>query len=104
MLQPPHYFPVVINTPLRERRIGVGTMSAQAKQKGIKLDGTYTGKALAAVRRDARSGRLRDKTVLFWNTFNSRDFSDEISGLDYHELPRPFHRYFEQEVQPLDRD
>jgi hypothetical protein len=56
------------------------------------------------VRRDARSGRLRDRTVLFWNTFNSRDFSDEISGLDYHELPRPFHRYFEQEVQPLDHD
>jgi 1-aminocyclopropane-1-carboxylate deaminase/D-cysteine desulfhydrase-like pyridoxal-dependent ACC family enzyme len=83
---------------------GMEAVCRMKECEGIKLDGTYTGKALAAVRRDARSGRLRDKTVLFWNTFNSRDFSDEISGLDYHELPRPFHRYFEQEVQPLDHD
>jgi 1-aminocyclopropane-1-carboxylate deaminase/D-cysteine desulfhydrase-like pyridoxal-dependent ACC family enzyme len=72
--------------------------------EGVKLDGTYTGKALAALRHDAKNGSLRGKAILFWNTLNSRDFSDDISGLDYHDLPRPFHRYFEEEVQPLDRD
>jgi 1-aminocyclopropane-1-carboxylate deaminase/D-cysteine desulfhydrase-like pyridoxal-dependent ACC family enzyme len=72
--------------------------------EGIKLDGTYTGKTLAALKHDAKSGSLRSKAILFWNTLNSRDFSDDISGLDYHDLPRPFHRYFEEEVQPLDRD
>jgi 1-aminocyclopropane-1-carboxylate deaminase/D-cysteine desulfhydrase-like pyridoxal-dependent ACC family enzyme len=72
--------------------------------EGIKLDGTYTGKTLAALKHDAKNGSLRGKAVLFWNTLNSRDFSDDISGLDYHDLPRPFHRYFEEEVQPLDRD
>jgi hypothetical protein len=70
----------------------------------IKLDGTYTGKTLAALIDDAKSGSLRDKTILFWNTLNSRDFSDAISSVDYHSLPRDFHRYFEEEVQPLDHD
>jgi 1-aminocyclopropane-1-carboxylate deaminase/D-cysteine desulfhydrase-like pyridoxal-dependent ACC family enzyme len=83
---------------------GMEAVSLMTECEGIKLDGTYTGKALAALRHDAESGSLRGKAVLFWNTLNSRDFSDDISGLDYHELPRPFHRYFEEEVQPLDRD
>ena len=40
--------------------------------------------------------------VLFWNTYNSRDLTPLINGVDYHQLPRGFHRYFENEVQPLD--
>jgi 1-aminocyclopropane-1-carboxylate deaminase/D-cysteine desulfhydrase-like pyridoxal-dependent ACC family enzyme len=83
---------------------GMEAVSLMRECEGIKLDGTYTGKALAALRHDAKNGNLRGKTVLFWNTLNSRDFSDDISGLDYHAMPRPFHRYFEEEVQPLDRD
>jgi len=69
----------------------------------LRLEGTYTGKTFAALLTDARAGRLEGKTVLFWNTHNSLDLSGEISGMDYHELPKPFHRYFEEDVQPLDR-
>lgn len=83
---------------------GMEAVSLMREREGIKLDGTYTGKALAALRHDASSGRLQGKAVLFWNTLNSRDFSDVISSIDYHRLPLPFHRYFEEEVQPLDRD
>jgi len=83
---------------------GMEAVSLMGECERIKLDGTYTGKALAALKHDAQSGSLRDKAVLFWNTLNSRDFSDAISDLDYHDLPRCFHRYFEEEVQPLDRD
>lgn len=83
---------------------GMEAVSLMRECEGIKLEGTYTGKAFAALKRDAESGALRDKTVLFWNTLNSRDFSDAISDLDYHELPPRFHRYFEEEVQPLDCD
>ena len=83
---------------------GMEAVSLMREREGIKLDGTYTGKALAALKHDAKNGGLRGKAVLFWNTLNSRDFSDDISGLDYHDVPRPFHRYFEEEVQPLDRD
>jgi 1-aminocyclopropane-1-carboxylate deaminase/D-cysteine desulfhydrase-like pyridoxal-dependent ACC family enzyme len=83
---------------------GMEAVSLMKECEGIRLDGTYTGKTLAALRHDAKNGSLRGKAVLFWNTLNSRDFSDKISGLDYHDLPHPFHRYFEEEVQPLDRD
>ncbi|MBW1897036.1 MAG: hypothetical protein JRI47_08245 [Deltaproteobacteria bacterium] len=74
------------------------------KEEGIKLEGTYTGKALAALIRDVDKADLKDKVVLFWDTYNTRDFSDAIVSVDYQRLPRCFHHYFEEAVQPLDRD
>jgi len=69
---------------------------------GLRLEGAYTGKALAALLADAAAGALRDRTALFWNTYNGRDLNPEVEGLDYRALPRAFHRYFEEPVQPLD--
>jgi len=83
---------------------GMEAVSLMREREGIKLDGTYTGKTLAALIDDAKSGGLRGRAVLFWNTLNSRDFSDAISDVDYHNLPRRFHRYFEEAVQPLDSE
>jgi 1-aminocyclopropane-1-carboxylate deaminase/D-cysteine desulfhydrase-like pyridoxal-dependent ACC family enzyme len=83
---------------------GMAAVSLMRECERIKLDGTYTGKALTALEHDARSGSLRGKVVLFWNTLNSKDFSDAISDLDYRDLPRRFRRYFEEEVQSLDCD
>lgn len=81
----------------------VDAMRRVREAEGIKLEGTYTGKAFGALMEDAEAGRLHGKTVLFWNTYNSRDLSRLIAGKDYHQLPRAFHPYFEQDVQPLDR-
>ncbi len=69
----------------------------------LHLEGTYTGKTFAALLATLKTGCLRSKTVLFWNTHNSLDFHDQVLGVDYHELPKEFYRYFEEEVQPLDR-
>jgi hypothetical protein len=66
--------------------------------EGIKLEGTYTGKTLAGLIHDVRKTD-GDSTILFWNTYNSRDFSDTIAGVDYRDLPQPFHRYFEGDLQ-----
>lgn len=82
---------------------GMEAVSLMRECEGIKLDGTYTGKTLAALIDDAKSRRVQGKAALFWNTLNSRDFSDVISSVDYRSLPHDFHRYFEEEVQPLDR-
>ena len=82
---------------------GMEAVTSMGKSEGIKLEGTYTGKAFAALIDDVKKRDLRDKVVLFWNTHNSRDFSDSIASVDYRQLPRCFHRYFEGEVQPLDR-
>ena len=69
---------------------------------GIIMNGTYSAKAFSALVDDAGKGLLKDQTILFWNTYNSRDLSSLASGIDYHRLPRGFHRYFEEAVQPLD--
>lgn len=69
--------------------------------EGLALEGTYTGKAFAALLADADAAR--GKTLLFWDTYNSRDFTNDVKDVDYHTLPKPLHRYFEEDVQPLDR-
>ena len=83
---------------------GMQAVARMKDREGIKLDGTYTGKTVAAIIHDAQIKKLSNKVVLFWNTLNSRDFSDAISDVDYHNLPRRFHRYFEEEVQTLERE
>jgi 1-aminocyclopropane-1-carboxylate deaminase/D-cysteine desulfhydrase-like pyridoxal-dependent ACC family enzyme len=69
----------------------------------VKIEGTYTGKTLAALLADTASGDLQGKKVLFWNTYNARDFSADIEDTDYHALPPAFHRYFEEATQSLDQ-
>lgn len=70
--------------------------------EGVRLDGTYSGKAMAAVVADARKGLLKDKTIVFWDTYNSRPIWNKVPMPDYHALPSALHRYFESDVQPLD--
>lgn len=78
---------------------GINAISLIEEKEGIKLDGTYTGKALAGLSSDLRNGSLKDEVILFWNTYNNRDFSHLISDIDYHDLPGVFHRYFEEGFQ-----
>ena len=82
---------------------GMAAVTRMEQNEDIKLEGTYTGKAFAALISDVEKYNLRDRVILFWNTHNSRDLSDAIKTVDYHQLPRCFHRYFEEDVQPLDR-
>ncbi len=82
---------------------GMEAISLMQETEGMKLDGTYTGKTFAALVDDAKKDNLRDKVVLFWNTYNSRCFLDILTKIDYHQLPKCFHKYFEEDVQPLDK-
>jgi len=81
---------------------GMDAVRRMRKTEWVKLEGTYTGKTLAALMDDVQKHDLRGRVVLFWNTYNSRDFSDRISDVDYRQLPPSFHGYFEEAVQPLD--
>jgi D-cysteine desulfhydrase len=63
-------------------------------QENIYLETTYTGKCTAALLHDLRSGQLDGQTVLYWNTLNARDFSSEITNIDFHTLPSEFYPYF----------
>lgn len=72
-------------------------------REDIDLEGTYTGKTLAALISDCKGKSLNGKVILFWNTHNSVDLTDIVSKIDYRELPSGFHPYFEKEFQPLDK-
>jgi D-cysteine desulfhydrase len=63
--------------------------------EGLRLEGTYTGKTMAALIADARAGAIGRAPALFWNTYNARDLDPLVGGVDYRELPAGFHRYFE---------
>ncbi len=66
--------------------------------EGISLEPTYSGKTFAALLGFVRANKLdvKDKTILFWNTYNSRDFSDILKKVDYHDLPKELHWVFEE--------
>ncbi len=81
---------------------GMDAVRLIERHEGIKLEGTYTGKTFAAFLNDTARPQMKDKTILFWNTFNSRDLSAFAANVDYRDLPKPFHIYFTEDVQPLD--
>lgn len=60
-------------------------------QLGIRLEGTYTGKAMAAMLHDLRADP--EESMLFWNTYNSADITVPDSPPDIDVLPGEFLRY-----------
>lgn len=60
----------------------------------LELEGTYTGKAMAAVIRDVSCADASGRSFLFWNTFNSAPLPVEDGApLDRAALPSEFLRY-----------
>ena len=81
---------------------GMEAVRLMAEQENIRLEGTYTGKALAGALDFIKSNGLQDRHHLFWNTYNSADISHLVRDMDYRDLPRAFHRYFRSPCQDLD--
>jgi 1-aminocyclopropane-1-carboxylate deaminase/D-cysteine desulfhydrase-like pyridoxal-dependent ACC family enzyme len=78
---------------------GAQAMARAKELANLQLDEMFTANAFAALLADGESGALQDKTVLWWNTYNSIDFSAQIASADYRQLPRYFQRYFENGAQ-----
>ena len=77
---------------------GREAVTLMRETEGIQLETTYTGKTFAGLHGFARARKadLKGKTLLYWHTYNGRDFSDILSGLDYHDLPASLHWVFEK--------
>lgn len=73
---------------------GVQAMQRVKDMANLQLDEMFTANAFAALIADGESGALQDKTVLWWNTYSSIDFSAQIASADYRELPKFFQQYF----------
>jgi D-cysteine desulfhydrase len=60
----------------------------------LQLEGTYTGKAMAALINDLSLAHAADGPFLFWNTFNSAPLPvDRSASIDRSALPEEFLRY-----------
>lgn len=60
----------------------------------LQLEGTYTGKAMAAVIRDLSGAAASNREFLFWNTYNSAPLPvDDVAPIDHNALPEEFLRY-----------
>ncbi len=82
---------------------GMEAVSLMQTQYGITLDGTYTGKTCAAMLSGIKRSDHAGKVAVFWNTLNSKPAPEGLDKLDYHKLPQAFWKYFETDLQPLDR-
>lgn len=85
-------------TPMPEAEAAVRLAAAS----GLTLDGTYTGRAFASLIAAASTGELADKRVVFWDTFDSHDFTDLLADADPAALPDAFSRYFDDARRPDD--
>jgi 1-aminocyclopropane-1-carboxylate deaminase/D-cysteine desulfhydrase-like pyridoxal-dependent ACC family enzyme len=60
---------------------------------GLRLETTYTGKAMAALVNDARAGRLKNSSVVFWLTYNSHPYPAEIAKFGADQVPEELRGY-----------
>ncbi|MHA1913203.1 MAG: 1-aminocyclopropane-1-carboxylate deaminase/D-cysteine desulfhydrase [Promethearchaeota archaeon] len=89
---------------------GIKTLNGQAavdlmydlegKNKGFKLETTYTGKTMAGMLDILKREENQTKKVLFWNTYNSNELDKFIKegGVDYENLPKKFHQFFKHDT------
>jgi D-cysteine desulfhydrase len=70
-------------------RAGTAAMKLVAETQGYPLEPTYTAKAMAALIADEKS--LAKKTVLFWNSHNTRPLATDGVGID--DFPRELRSY-----------
>lgn len=88
----------------RHTEASVAAAAWARERLGLKLEGTYTGKAFAAMLADLRAGKRAGQALVFWNTYNSQPFPDAAREIAYTDLPGALHPYFTEPVQPLDQD
>lgn len=73
----------------------------EGKERGFKLDTTYTGKTMAALMEFISMKENKSKTVLFWNTYNSVNLDDTLRKTEfkYKNLPKKFHQFYDKVFQ-----
>ncbi len=76
---------------------GMEALNLMKKYENITLDTTYTAKCFAGLLDFVKQKRIADKTILFWNTYNSQEISHLKSPtITYKDLPKSFHSIFEK--------
>jgi len=66
--------------------------------ENVLLDPTYTAKTFAAVLDYIQGPGKNAGPIVYWNTYNSIDLSDQAASVDYRKLPRSLQRFIEQKA------
>lgn len=74
---------------------GLEAIRLAADLEGFRVDSTYSGKALACLVADARGGRLGDAIPVFWQTYNSRPYPEELAQADTGHVPAALRHFLE---------
>lgn len=73
---------------------GTAAIERLSRTEGVQLDGTYTGKAMAAMLDFARQPAQRGRRIMFWNTLNSVDMTRHTENVSAQDLPEDFQHLF----------
>lgn len=83
---------------------GVEAVAMAKDLEGLKIEGTYSGKTMAAFIDFMRPAVRRQTPALFINTYNSRPLDSLIAACPGPEaLPKPLQRYFREAVAEVGR-
>ncbi len=79
---------------------GIEAIEIIRETENLELEITYSGKTFAAFLDFVKENReeIKNKTILFWNTYNSIDVSNLIQNINYKELPKQLHWIFEEDI------
>ena len=86
-------------------KYGVSTKEALeaidlAKKDALKLEHTYTGKTLGGLIDYCQKNKVtKDEITLFWNSKSSADMSPYLNQITYRDLPKEFHKFFDNETK-----
>lgn len=73
-----------------------------AKKDELKLEYVYTGKTLSGLIDYIRKNKLqKDEIIIFWNSKSSADLTSVIEEVNYQDLPRKFHKFFDGSVKMM---
>jgi D-cysteine desulfhydrase len=79
---------------------GREAMELMRTHEHINLDGTYTGKSLAALISDVRNKKIAENsTILFWDTYCGAMDVKQLEAVSYKQLPPALQHYFVDPVQ-----
>ncbi len=71
-----------------------------AKKDKLKLEYVYTGKTLSGLIDYIRKEKIsKNEVVVFWNSKSSADLTDFANEVKHQDLPRKFHKFFEDSTQ-----
>ncbi|MEE9377688.1 MAG: pyridoxal-phosphate dependent enzyme [Candidatus Lokiarchaeia archaeon] len=70
----------------------------EGHKNDFKLETSYTGKTMAAMFDYLKQEENKNKTILFWNTYNSNDLDKYLkeTNFQYKKLPKKFHKFYEE--------